>query len=54
MKSLEKVEKQPHIYYPVFTVFSDIEGRFLIIQKAEFKNYEILSLDFRKSSDVKV
>ena len=35
----------------IFTIFTDYEGCFNIIQRTEFKNYEVLSFDFKKSSD---
>ena len=52
MKNLDKVEKEPNAFYPVFTIFSDSFGKFTVIQKTEFKNYEVLCFDCKKAEDV--
>lgn len=52
IKNLENAEKDPGTFTLVFTFYSNNIGKFSIIQKAEFKNYEIISLDFVKASEV--
>lgn len=52
LKNLQKAEKEPQTYVLIFTIFTDFDGNFTIIQRTEFKNYEILAFDFRKSPDV--
>lgn len=53
LRNLAKAEKEPETYILIFTIFTDFEGCFNIIQRTEFKNYEVLSFDFKKSSDVR-
>lgn len=52
IKNMENAERDRNTFMLVFTFYSNNIGKFSIIQKAEFKNYEIISLDFVKASDV--
>ena len=47
IKCLNKCEKELQIYQSIFTILSDGQGKYDVLQSTEYKNVEIMSFDFQ-------